>query len=437
MARASTPRFLLIERGRQVLVDHRLHPRVRLRLAFERPVSSAPGDYRDRPRPETRFEQRTNGGSLEPPHRPRRGNDASRIPLGFRHNASPNSSGRVMSSSRRTGCPARCGSIPSAAISRVHRLLQRVVPPLHHGAGVLGPPRPGQRVDHRLGRGRAPGGQVTLQPPRPAERPGEPDRPVGEPVSSPPGRRAARRSSSATSEVRQVRAPPAPVSSSPSACPARRRGGVGPVARSAAAHDTEIVPSASAAASDAGAPARPAHPAHLRPRGRAGSLGLPGQPHPRRPVPVAGQPAARHAERRQHPRVRRRLPRLRHRQRPQAISLQPLGPGGRIIAGQVVQRRRQRAQRLRRSLRPRVAASRLRREPDCRAEHDPASMRQRFERPACGEGACQKSSRLSGARAAERANAPADEPSSKDALTVRPGLAPPLALAAGLARTDS
>ncbi len=226
-----------------------------------------------------------------------------------------------MSSSRRTGCPARCGSILGADQPGAG-FFQRVVAPLRERAGVLRPGRGGQGVQHRLDRGGAPGRQVPFQPPRPAESPGEADLPVLKPViavlvgrgvlaeqlprnpgqvtqARPRGRRAEQLTVSVIPHIGGQ--PLSPVSDLPR--PRQRH------------------PAAGERGCDHYVPTQAVHPGNLRSCRRTRRLSLPGQPYPRGPVPVAGQAAAGNAERRQHLRVGRGLPGLGYRQRAQAIGL--------------------------------------------------------------------------------------------------------------------
>ena len=217
------------------------------------------------------------------------------------------------------------------------RFLQRVVAALRDAAVILGPGRPGQGIQHRLDRGGAPGGQVPIEAAGTFERGRQPQPAVLEPVRVTvglgvraeqlprnPGQVTQRGAGSGGAEQLAVRLvadsggePVGPVRDLPA--PRRRDSARGQRSREESMCLEAV------------------HPGDLRARGRAGGLGLPGQPRPRRPVPVTGQPPARHAERRQHPRMRRRLPRLRHRQHAQAIGLQALRPGGGIGTGQELQ----------------------------------------------------------------------------------------------------
>ena len=79
--------------------------------------------------------------------------------------------------------PGPLGQHPVGGQHPHHHFFQRVVQPLLGGAGVFGAARPGQRAEHRLGRRGAPLGQVTVQPARAAEGPGQPQPPVIEPVA--------------------------------------------------------------------------------------------------------------------------------------------------------------------------------------------------------------------------------------------------------------
>ncbi len=86
-----------------------------------------------------------------------------------------------MPSSRRTGCPARCGSSPSAASSRSSASSSaswRRCATLRSSSGPAG----GQGIQHRLDRGGAPGGQVPIEAAGTFERGRQPQPAVLEPV---------------------------------------------------------------------------------------------------------------------------------------------------------------------------------------------------------------------------------------------------------------
>ena len=253
---------------------------------------------------------------------------------------SASSSCRVMSSSRRTGCPARCGSM-SAPISRMHASSSASCRRCARVRVSSGPP--GRASESSTASTAAAHRAVRSPSSRPApsrvcasrtsrsSNPSSPSRRAGVLTAQVlgqergcPGPRPARRRRAARRRPRRARRRGARRSSRRSAAPTTA---TRPVGQRRGQHRVGR---------------QAAHPADPARGGPAGRLGLPGQPHPRRPVPVAGQAAARHAERRQHPRVRRGLPRLGHRQRPQAISLQPRRPLRRIRLREELQRRRRR-----------------------------------------------------------------------------------------------
>ena len=132
-----------------------------------------------------------------------------------------------------------------------HRFFQPVVQALRRGAGVFGAARLRQRAEHRIGHLGAPLRQVAFQPPRPAERLRQPQPPVLKPVTVPvvigPGVLAGQFLSD-PGQVGQAAPAAAAASSSPSAASRTWSGSVRVQSMICAAHDSEKLPSASAAA---------------------------------------------------------------------------------------------------------------------------------------------------------------------------------------------
>ncbi len=218
----------------------------------------------------------------------------------------------------RTGCPARSGRHPAPS-SRTHASSSASCWRCCTGAGVLGAHLLAQGVQHRLQRGGAPGGQVPGEPAwrrrRWCRAAGRGGKNPSSPSSSGPATRRRISSASCASPARS--APPAAAASKITSASGRASAGRASVQSVICrAHDTDNTP-AGERLRDRGMVLQPPHPAH-RPAGRTrGDPGLPGQPRPRRPLPVIFEPALR-AERRQHPRPGGRMHRLRHAPAPAA-----------------------------------------------------------------------------------------------------------------------
>ena len=91
------------------------------------------------------------------------------------------SRGRLRWSWRRAGCPARSGR-HAGGQQAAAGFFEGVVAALGGGAGVLGAGFLAEGVQDGLQGGGAPAGQVAVQFPGPAQRGGQPQRPVGEPA---------------------------------------------------------------------------------------------------------------------------------------------------------------------------------------------------------------------------------------------------------------
>ena len=211
-----------------------------------------------------------------------------------------------------------------------HCFFERVVLALRHGAGVFGAARLGQRAEHRFGDRGAPRVQFPVDPAGAPEGAGQPQAAVFESVLIliGPGMLTVQffRDAGQVSPGRAVPGGGEQFSVGVVADIVRQR--AGPV------HDVLRPRHRDRGVAERGGYQRvtgqPVHPRHFRGGGPVSGGGLPGKPHPRGPVPVPGQPAARHAERRQNPGMHGRLLGLSHRQRPQAIRLSAFWPVGRV-----------------------------------------------------------------------------------------------------------
>ncbi len=201
----------------------------------------------------------------------------------------------MISSSRRTGWPGPLRQHPGGDQPGA-RLFQRIVVPLRCSPVILRAGRRAQRVQHRLHRRRAPGGQVALQPSRAAEGRPQPHRPVRETVLILiAGGVPAVQVLGQSGQIDQIRAP---VRSRQELAVGVSADGLGQPARPVAEQPRPRLghPPVRQRRGDQRVGLQPPHPRDLRSRGLAARLGLPRQPHPRGPVPVPLQASAGNAE---------------------------------------------------------------------------------------------------------------------------------------------
>ncbi len=226
------------------------------------------------------------------------------------------------------------------------RFFEGVVPPLGQGAGVFGAAGRRQGVQHGADRGGAAGGQVAFEPGGAVEGGGQPQAAVVEPVAVAVGGGV---------PAVQFLGQPGQVGEAESAGGGGQQQCVGVVAVAVGepAGPVGDLPGprqgdlpGGQRRGDEGVGLQVPHPGGLGGGGAAGGLGLPGQPHPRRAVAVAGQPAAGHGERCQDPGVGGGMAGLGDRQRPQAVRLQARGPVRGVGVSEELQPRLQEGQRL-------------------------------------------------------------------------------------------